>query len=263
MPTPAGDGHAGLRLLCIPYSGVGASSFAAWPTRLGPLELLRVQAPGRENRLAEPHYGSYERFADGLIEALQPYLDRPFAFLGHCSGALAAYETAVELRRRGLPAPSLLVVSSQVAPQDGPYGRYLAMADEELRAEVTELTARRGVRPNPGMVDLSVEILRADVEANRQYSRPNPERLTDTRLVSLGWDGDTEIEPFRMAGWGACADDVRQVVLQGGHQSVFEAPAPLAALLRSELAEAAGDGEGGLWLKPPLGDEASGARATG
>ncbi|MFF9118725.1 thioesterase II family protein [Streptomyces massasporeus] len=231
------------RLLCIPYSGVGASSFAAWPARLGSVEVLRVQAPGRENRLAEPHYGTYERFADGLIEAFRLYLDRPFALLGHCSGALAAYETAVELQRRGLPAPAFLVVSSQVGPQDGPYGRHLAMDNEELRTEVVESTKRRGVRPHPGIVDLSVEILRGDIEANRRYHRPFPERLTNTRVISLGWEEDSEIEPLRMAGWEACADDVRRVVLSGGHDTIFEAPEALTALLRAELTGVRGNGE--------------------
>ncbi len=262
-PAPADDEGIGARLLCIPYSGTGASSFAAWPARLGPVEVLRVQAPGRETRLAEPHYGTYERFADGLIEDLRPLLDRPFALLGHCSGALAAYETAVELHRRGLPAPALLVVSSQVAPQDGPYGRHLAMDDEELRADVVESTVRRGVRPNPGMVDLSVEILRADVEANRHYCRPGPERLTGTRLISLGWEGDSEIEPFRMAGWKACADDVRQVVLSGDHRTVFEAPDVLTTLLRAELGGVREHADPDGRLSVPLVDEVSDGPATG
>lgn len=262
-PVPGGDEHIGARLLCIPYSGVGASSFSAWPARLGPVEVLRVQAPGRENRLAEPHYGTYERFADGLIESLLPYLDQPFAFLGHCSGALAAYETAVELRRRGLPAPALLVVSSQVGPQDGPYGRLLDMDDEELEAEVVQSTVRKGVRPHPEIVDISVEILRGDVEANRQYHRPTPERLTSTRVLSLGWEEDDEIEPSRMTGWEVCADDVRRVVLPGGHDTVFEAPGSLTALLRAELDGAPGNGDSLAGGRPLVVDGIPGGTAAG
>ncbi|MFJ9442589.1 thioesterase II family protein [Kitasatospora sp. NPDC101235] len=261
-PVPADDESISARLLCIPYSGVGASSFAAWPTRVGTVEVLRVQAPGRETRLAEPHYGTYERFADGLTEALRTVADRPFAILGHCSGALAAYETTIALRRAGLPVPTVLVVSSQVGPQDGPYGRYLAMDDEGLRAEVVESTVRRGVRPHPGMVDLSVDILRADVEANRRYRRPRPERLAGTRVVALGWEDDVEIEPSRMTGWDACADEVRRVVLPGGHQTIFEAPEALMALLRAELGDAAEDGATAGPVNAVSGDGAPNARGA-
>lgn len=236
MPAPStGVDEAAVRLLCVSYSGVGASSFNAWPQRLGPVEIVRVQPPGRENRISEPHYGTFEDFAAGLIEELQPVADRPFALLGHCSGALAAYETAVQLQRSGLPGPQLLVVSSQVAPQDGPYGRFLGMDDLQLREEVIASTRRRGVRPNPGVVDLSVEVLRADVEANRSYRRPAPELLVGTPVLALGWAEDAEIEPWRMSGWRECATDMRRAHLPGGHDSIFEAPDSLMALLSAGL----------------------------
>lgn len=232
--SASADGVLG-RLLCVSYSGVGASSFNAWPQRLGPVEVLRVQAPGRENRIGEPHYETYERFAAGLIDELQPYMDRPFALLGHCSGALAAYETAVELQLRGLRPPRLLVVSSQVAPQDGPYGRFLNLDDRQLREEVIASTQRRGVKPNLGVVDLSVEILRADIETNRRYQRPVPERLVGTQMIALGWAEDAEVEPFRMLGWAECSVEYRRVTLPGNHHTIFEAPGALMELLGAEL----------------------------
>ncbi|MFD0382099.1 thioesterase II family protein [Streptomyces stramineus] len=62
-------------------------------------------APGRENRLREPHYGTYEELAEQLVEALLPHFDRPFAFFGHCGGALPGFATALLLARSGLPTP--------------------------------------------------------------------------------------------------------------------------------------------------------------
>lgn len=72
--------------------------FNAWPARFGAddgIEVCAVQLPGRENRMREPHYGTYEELAGHLVEALTPYLDRPFAFFGHCAGSLR------RSRRRG------------------------------------------------------------------------------------------------------------------------------------------------------------------
>ena len=49
--------QARLRLFCLPFAGDGASLFRQWQTLLGPqFEIIRVQLPGRENRLPEPAY---------------------------------------------------------------------------------------------------------------------------------------------------------------------------------------------------------------
>src|SRR3546814_15606287 len=53
---------------------------------------------------------------DRLVAAIEPQLDRPFVFFGHSMGALVAFETARELRRRGLPPPIRLFVSGRRAP---------------------------------------------------------------------------------------------------------------------------------------------------
>ncbi|WP_242580806.1 thioesterase domain-containing protein [Streptomyces sp. MST-110588] len=122
---------------------MGASMFNAWPRRFGDVEVCSIQLPGRENRMREPHYGSYQRLAQDLVEPLLPYLDRPFAFFGHCAGSLPAFETARLLVRRGLPVPTRLFVSAQVAPHHCPHDRFLTMTDDELRAELEILAVSR------------------------------------------------------------------------------------------------------------------------
>src|ERR1700729_2223725 len=112
------------RLFCFPYSGIGASMFSKWPAEIGGTELCFIQPPGRENRIAEPHYQTYELLAEQVAQELEPYFDRPFGFFGHCGGAHAALATALHLARHGAPLPACLFVSAHVAPQDGPYGRY-------------------------------------------------------------------------------------------------------------------------------------------
>lgn len=127
------DPEAGTRLFCFPYSGCGATMYERWPRRLGDVEICLVQPPGRQNRIREPHYQTYEQFAAELIESLSPHLDRPFAFFGHCSGALPGAEITRQLAAAGLPLPRRLFVSAQVAPHDGPYGRLLGLERDELR----------------------------------------------------------------------------------------------------------------------------------
>ena len=53
---------AGRILFCLPYAGVGASSYRQWPRRFGDVQVCALQPPGRENRMREsPHRGLYGR----------------------------------------------------------------------------------------------------------------------------------------------------------------------------------------------------------
>ncbi|MCU7821182.1 thioesterase II family protein [Kitasatospora sp. DSM 101779] len=211
------------RLFCFPYSGVGASMFSRWPEEIDGIEVCPVQPPGRENRSREAHYGSYERFAADLVEFLRPYLDRPFAFFGHCAGALPAFETALRLAETGLPAPARLYVSAQVAPHDCPHDRYLDLDEEQLRGEMSNLVTLRGGTPHPVLIDLALEVLHEDLEVNRVYRRPAPVALPGPVTV-LEWTEDTEISLDQMAGWRHYAEAVEYTALPGGHFDFLSAP---------------------------------------
>jgi surfactin synthase thioesterase subunit len=222
------------RLFCLPYSGCGASMFRQWPRHLGDVEICPVQLPGRENRIGEAPYSSYEQLADDLVDALAPYLDRPFAFFGHCGSALPGYEATVRLAERGLPAPARLFVSSQVAPHRGPHGRFLQMTDDELGAEVRALIRELGGDPRPDLVALSLSILRADVETNKRYRKDAPVRV-DCPITALGWSDDVEVDYRLMDSWADCGDTTFRL-LTGPHYRFMEAPEELLDAFEADVA---------------------------
>jgi surfactin synthase thioesterase subunit len=197
--------------------------FSRWPEAAGDTGLCPVQLPGRENRLREPHFGTYEQLAKDVVEALLPAMDRPFGLFGHCSSALIAYEIAVVLHREGLPMPRRLFLSSQVAPHEGPYGSYLTMTDAQLRAELVALSDRA---LDDTVLDLVTEVLRADVEANKAYHPAEPVLLS-TSITTIGWSDDQEVAPERMSGWDQYSKSVHRVVLPGVHHTFLDAPAAL------------------------------------
>lgn len=225
------------RLFCIPYSGCGASMYRSWPRGTGAVEICPLQPPGRENRIREEAHDTYQSLADDLVDALAPYLDRPFGFFGHCSSALAAYETTVRLARRGLPPPSRLFVSSQVAPQDGPAGSILELDDDGLRERLRTMLGEMGSAPAPDLVELSLEVLRRDVEANRRYVVAEPTWI-DVPVTAIGWSDDHEVPATAMSGWAECAPTTFEV-LEGDHYAFSEAPAPLRTLVARDLGGAA------------------------
>jgi surfactin synthase thioesterase subunit len=218
------------RIFCFPYSGTGASAFSAWPAAIDDIEVCPLQFPGRENRLAEPHYGTYENIAAGLVEPLGPRLDRPFAFFGHCAGALPAFETAVQLAELGLPQPACLFVSGQAAPHDGAHDRMLTMTESGLRAELESVVRSRGTEPRPDMIDMGLAVLLRDLAAAREYRRLEPV-LVRCRIVVLHWRDDPEIGLDQLQGWRQYSDSVDFQVVDGGHHDFMNAPDELRELL--------------------------------
>jgi surfactin synthase thioesterase subunit/glycosyltransferase involved in cell wall biosynthesis len=96
------------RLFYFPYAGeVGPPAFPACAAVL----------PGRAARIPEAPFQRMAPLIQSLAAAIEPYLEQPFAFLGHSLGAIVAFELAHELRRRKVPLPRLLIVSAARAPQ--------------------------------------------------------------------------------------------------------------------------------------------------
>ncbi|MFF0885016.1 thioesterase II family protein [Streptomyces sp. NPDC003456] len=218
------------RIFCFPFSGSGASAFSAWPAAIDGIEVCPVQFPGRENRLAHPHYGTYENLAADLAGHLAPLLDRPFAFFGHCAGALPAYETVLRLAELGLPTPDCLFVSGQPAPHDASRDRMLAMTEPELRAEVESFLRGRGVEPRPDMVELGLMVLLRDHAAAGAYRREEPVAV-DCPVVVLHWRDDPDVRLADLRGWRHYADSVEFRVADGGHYDFMDAPPGLRTSL--------------------------------
>lgn len=217
------------RVFLIPYSGCGAGMYRQWPQQRDGIEFLPVELPGHETRFTEPNFRSYAELAAVMAEGLAPYLDVPFGFFGHCGSALAAYEVSAELIRTGHATPSRLYVSSEVAPQDGPAGRFLTMSDAELAVELENLIRRNGGTPHPDLIDIYLEVLTSDVDANRRYVMPDPLRLT-CPVTAIGWTDDNEISYSLMGGWKRCGDTTFEL-LEGRHHRFIEAPDELLAVL--------------------------------
>ncbi|MET9248897.1 thioesterase domain-containing protein [Nonomuraea sp. NPDC003709] len=224
------------RVFLIPYSGCGASMYRQWPRRRGGVEFLPVELPGHETRFAEPNFETYQELAKSMVIGLEDHLDVPFGFFGHCGSALAAYEVSAELIRSGMPAPARVYVSSEVAPQDGPAGRFLSMDDAGLGAELEKLITQLGGKPSAELIELYLEVLRADVETNKRYVMPEPYRLS-CPITAIGWTEDDEIPFSTMGGWGECGETT-SMLLDGRHHRFIEAPEDLLDVMCSGLSAA-------------------------
>jgi surfactin synthase thioesterase subunit len=212
--------------------------FNRWPRWVDGFEVCPVQLPGRENRIREPVPGSHEALADALTVSLLPYLDRPFVLFGHCAGALPAYEVARRLEAHGVHGRGALVVSAQVAPHDCPHDRFLDLTDAQLLDELAQLTRLRGGEPHPALLELSLEVLRQDLDANRMYRLDAPAPVP-VDITVVHWTDDPEVTMAELDGWRCYADRVRFSALRGGHYEFLRAPDDLLGLLTAHLRKGA------------------------
>lgn len=117
LPTLREASAAELRLYCFHHAGGSPSMYREWSTLLsGDIEVVPVLLPGRGLRLREEPYTSMAPLVDGVLAAITPTLDRPFAFFGHSMGALVAFETAHALRLSGGDEPLHVFVSGCAPP---------------------------------------------------------------------------------------------------------------------------------------------------
>jgi len=235
---PRRDPNARLRLFCFPYAGGGASIYNRWPPLLPPqVEVVGVQLPGRESRLAEAPYAEMGPLVDRLAEVLPPYMDLPFALFGHSNGGLMAFELARRLRAEGRPMPLHLFVSGRPAPQvalteppvhDLPHDEFMA-ALRRFGGTPEE------VLQHAEMMELIIPMLRADFSLGETY-RYAPAPPLDVPLSAYAGARDAEVPVWQVEAWKEqTRAEFRFVEFSGGHFFLHEDQALVTRRLSDEL----------------------------
>lgn len=229
--------NAPLRLFCFPHAGGAASAFAGWADALPGVEVVAVQPPGREGRLAEPPFDRLEPLVEAAHAALTPLWDRPFAFFGHSTGALVAYELIRRLRRDGRPRPLHLVASGRWAPHlQDPEPPVHALPREELIAALRRYDGTpEEVLDHREIMDLLLPLLRADFAIGDTYVH-RAEPPVEVPITAVAGEEDPRVTADSLAAWG---EHTRAPFaahrMPGGHFYLFAERARLLRLLTSVL----------------------------
>jgi medium-chain acyl-[acyl-carrier-protein] hydrolase len=174
--------------------------------------------------------------------ALGPYLDVPFAFLGYSLGALMAFETARELRRRRKLEPTNLIVAAHRAPQLP--RRHPAISSEPKFSFVRELETRYGpfepaIKADPEMLDLIVDIMRVDLSMLESYHYQDEEPFR-CPIAAVGGSEDASMIPSELAGWRMqTTGPFSEHWLRGGHFFLRNRGSELRSLVRDAISQAA------------------------
>jgi surfactin synthase thioesterase subunit len=232
------------RLICFPHAGGGATAYADWAALLPPhIELVAVQLPGRQDRIAEEPFTDVPAMVSVLVHALRPVLDGSFAFFGHSAGAALAFEVAGALRARGSRLPTQLFLSAQPAPGVSAVRRLHELPDQAFRDEILALGGIEAeVADDEDVMDSLLETLRADFTLWERH-RPPPAAPIETPITVLAGDTDPRAPLDEVKRWqeyttaGFAAE-----FFPGGHFYFFADPAPVLAVIGRTLLPAGGRG---------------------
>jgi medium-chain acyl-[acyl-carrier-protein] hydrolase len=233
------------RLICFPYAGAGAANYADWAALLPPeIELVAVQLPGRQNRIAEESFRETGPLITALSFALRPVLDGSFSFFGHSGGAIAAYELAKALRSRGARGPEHLFVSAQPAPDTTGIRQLHDLPDDEFR---DEMLALGGIEPeiadDPDAMAMLMGLLRTDFRLWESH-RPAPSDPLDCPITVLCGESDHRVPRASMDRWRACTTaEFGTQVYPGGHFYFLSAAAEVVSFIGRKCSTPRSTGE--------------------
>jgi surfactin synthase thioesterase subunit len=119
---PYRNGESKFELFSFPHAGAGPTAFNVLREALSQSDVAVSPAvlPGRGRRIREvPHQDMdslLAEFEDMILRDKYAMFSGPYGLLGHCSGALIAYEIAKILLRSPCASPQLLAVCSCLPP---------------------------------------------------------------------------------------------------------------------------------------------------
>lgn len=197
------DSDVALRLFCFSYAGGGASTYLRWRPHFPKyVDICAVQPPGREDRISETPINDIPTLVKAIADAITPFVRIPFAFFGHCNGALIAFELARELRRRQNVLPKHMFVSSFRSPELTNSNRVLhSLPRSEF---VTHLKTYGGmpeeILGNDNIVTSLMPTLRADFQLHENYEYIEEEKL-DCPITIFGGLQDKIVTRKELSGW--------------------------------------------------------------
>ena len=200
-------------------------------------DLERRKVPSANS--ADPFAHAAAAIVEAVVDALCPWLDRPYALFGHSMGAVTGSEVARRLASLGLRQPAHLVVSARrPAHLRSPDAPLQHLSDAEF---VLEIQRRYGgippeVMQHADLMALLLPGLRADIAALENFQPPARAPLA-CPITVLGGQSDALTPPAHLEAWRReTRDDCHVQLLPGDHFYLTPQRDAVLALLRQRLA---------------------------
>lgn len=227
--------QAPMRLVCLPHAGGSAVSYRSWAAEfLGEIDVVRVQYPGRLDRIGEPWHDSFDDLVTTFVEMVAH--DRHLtALFGHSLGSLVAYEVTRGLRGRNMPVVHLFCSGKGAPHRLLRTVRHLG-TDDELWADVARLSDTSSeVLETVEMRALVLPSWRHDYWLAETY-QPAPGPPISCPITALIGEDDPEVDVAEATAWAATTTaPFRLQVFRGDHFYLRPRRPEVLAVIRAVL----------------------------
>jgi surfactin synthase thioesterase subunit/acyl carrier protein len=256
-----------LRLFCFPFAGGGSAVYQDWAQSIDPtIEVVAIEPPGRLGRITETPVADLDEFIDQLVPEMRDLLDRPFAFFGHCLGALTMYEATRRFGQTGMPSPEHLFVSGARPPDRiNDQGKFeerlmqdlLKLAEyrislppyaqpDDVFAEIIRhfnIRATDELLNDPELRQLMLPVIRAEFQMASNYRFAGGPPL-DIPITCFAAKGDPYVSRRQALGWGRFTNSRLQIhIREGAHFAVVEDAAFIQDVINRELETVSGSAQ--------------------
>jgi medium-chain acyl-[acyl-carrier-protein] hydrolase len=141
----------------------------------------------------------------GVVEAITPFLDKPYVIFGHSFGAIGGFEVIRELRRRGLNQPFLFIPAGRQGPQLKEKKPPIASLPkdafmEELRKDYGDHIGH--VLESAELREVFIPQIHADFALHETY-RFCDEQPLDCPIVAFAGVEEDDLETDELNAWSA------------------------------------------------------------
>jgi medium-chain acyl-[acyl-carrier-protein] hydrolase len=194
---------AKLRLFCLPYAGGSSIIYHGWQNGFSDyIEICALNLPGRGTRITELPYTNLLELTKAIKDGLLPFLDLPFALMGHSMGGTISFELARLLRNLGLPMPVKVFVSACSAPQISIYEKKTYdLPETELIEELRRLNGTpKDILENKELLKILLPVIRGDFTVCQTYTY-HPQSPLDIPIVAFRGKNDIDILEHTVQAW--------------------------------------------------------------
>lgn len=228
------------RLFCFPFAGAGSNIYRSWINELSPdIDVCPIQLPGRENRMTEPALDNVHDVVRFIAPEIAQYTDVPYAFFGHCIGALISYELALKMKKLGLNSPDHLYISAFRAPdQKNPNRELHQLNDDDLKLEIKGYGGFSDeVLANDDIMRSIIPMLRADFALHEKYRYTGKEDV-DCPVTLFYGDQDHIVRKEHMESWEKVSShNVDLHSISGGHFFIIQKREEVLDIIRNQVGQ--------------------------
>lgn len=237
---------AAVRLICFHYAAGNASWFSSWEQYCGDdMELCAIQLPQRNRRRNEDMPDTIEELAECFISENTELFDIPFIIFGHSMGAMLAYETVYQLKKRYGLTPELLVVSAcgaPIYPEIQFTGKsVLNMSDDDIKYILNDYgQIDEGLLDSQDFCDYYFPIVRSDFHVCETYFK-KPDIAVDCDILVLRGSFDEKVSEEDCKMWGKYTSSMcRTEKFVGGHFFPQDHTKEIVDMISAEIIEKEG-----------------------